>query len=248
MAKSALALALVCSAAGYVSAQAPAWGQCGGQGWSGATTCVSGWTCTYSNPYYSQCLQGSGSSNPGTTSAPPTTTTPTTGGGGGGGSPTTTATGGSSTLVPGNSFIRAVEDPNFHKYLQSEVLGTASDAVLGEPSNAGQFQITGGQLIQVSSPMMLYAIVEPRANSTVNKLKVTWSTTPATSGTFVFSGDTVEWSDPSITRPQNNAWLVCPDAAGNKDLYVNLGAYSYMTPAGCADETIHAYTGATATA
>lgn len=43
------------------------------------------------------------------------------------------------------------------------------------------------------------------------------------------------------------AWLVCPDAAGNRDLYVNLGAYSYMTPAGCADETIHAYTGATAT-
>lgn len=44
------------------------------------------------------------------------------------------------------------------------------------------------------------------------------------------------------------AWLVCPDADGNKLLYINLGAYDYMTPAGCADETIHAYTGATATA
>ena len=43
------------------------------------------------------------------------------------------------------------------------------------------------------------------------------------------------------------AWLVCPDSAGNADVYVNLGAYDYMTPAGCADETIHAYTGATAT-
>jgi len=32
------------------------WGQCGGVGWKGATTCVAGSTCTYSNPYYSQCL------------------------------------------------------------------------------------------------------------------------------------------------------------------------------------------------
>jgi xyloglucan-specific endo-beta-1,4-glucanase len=45
--------------------QASAYGQCGGQGWSGATTCVSGYTCVYSNDYYSQCQPGSGS--PGTT-------------------------------------------------------------------------------------------------------------------------------------------------------------------------------------
>ncbi|KAF3403307.1 1,4-beta-D-glucan cellobiohydrolase xynA [Talaromyces pinophilus] len=32
------------------------WGQCGGQGWTGPTTCVSGTTCTVVNPYYSQCL------------------------------------------------------------------------------------------------------------------------------------------------------------------------------------------------
>lgn len=44
------------------------------------------------------------------------------------------------------------------------------------------------------------------------------------------------------------AWLVCPDTAGNLDVYINLGPYDYQTPAGCADETIHAYTGATATA
>jgi hypothetical protein len=96
------------------------------------------------------------------------------------------------------------EDPNFHKYLQSAVLNTASDAVLGEPVNAAQFQITSGQLIQNAAGTNLYAIVEPQANSTVNKLKVTWSKTAATSGTFVWSGDTVEWSNPSITRPQNN--------------------------------------------
>lgn len=30
--------------------------QCGGVGWTGATTCASGYTCKVSNPYYSQCL------------------------------------------------------------------------------------------------------------------------------------------------------------------------------------------------
>lgn len=38
------------------SAQQAAWGQCGGETWAGLTTCVSGYVCTYSNPYYSQCL------------------------------------------------------------------------------------------------------------------------------------------------------------------------------------------------
>jgi xyloglucan-specific endo-beta-1,4-glucanase len=32
------------------------YGQCGGQGWTGPTICATGDVCTYSNPYYSQCL------------------------------------------------------------------------------------------------------------------------------------------------------------------------------------------------
>ncbi|PYH44106.1 putative endo-1,4-beta-xylanase [Aspergillus saccharolyticus JOP 1030-1] len=32
------------------------WGQCGGSGWTGATVCASGYTCTYVNAWYSQCL------------------------------------------------------------------------------------------------------------------------------------------------------------------------------------------------
>ncbi|KAF5017014.1 hypothetical protein F66182_11128, partial [Fusarium sp. NRRL 66182] len=32
------------------------WGQCGGLGWTGPTTCQSPYTCTTLNPYYSQCL------------------------------------------------------------------------------------------------------------------------------------------------------------------------------------------------
>ncbi|KAI0342450.1 hypothetical protein BDW22DRAFT_1330769 [Trametopsis cervina] len=241
-------------AAGVSAQTAPQWGQCGGQGWTGATACPSGWVCTVSNPYYSQCLQGTASSTPSTVSSPPSpppSSAPSTG-------PVSTSkpttvssapAGATPTLISGFSFIRAVEDPNFHKYLRSEVKGTASDAVLGEPVDAAQFQITNGQLQQtIGGGNWLYAAVEPRANSTVMKLKVSWQTTPAASGTFAWSGDTVTWTSPTISRPQSNAWLICPDAAGNKDLYVNLGPYSYQTPAGCADETIHAYTGPTPTA
>jgi cellulase len=37
-------------------AQQTAYGQCGGVGWAGPTTCVSGYTCKVSSQYYSQCL------------------------------------------------------------------------------------------------------------------------------------------------------------------------------------------------
>ncbi|KAF8909619.1 hypothetical protein CPB84DRAFT_1743667 [Gymnopilus junonius] len=223
MARSTIFVALACAAFDRVSAQSGAWGQCGGQGWSGATTCVAGYTCTFSNPYYSQCLPGAASSVPTTTPGSGTTTVPT-------GTTTTTAPSSTATLQTGYSFIRAVEDPNFHQYLRSETINTPGPAVLGDPSLAAQFQITNGQLTGDV------------------KLAVSWSTAPSPNGTFTWSGDTVEWSSPSVSRPQSNAWLVCPDAAGNKLLFVNLGPYDYNTPTGCADETIHAYTGATATA
>ena len=105
------------------------------------------------------------------------------------------------------------EDPNFHKYLRSEVAGTVSDAILGDPDTAAQFQIVDGQLIQlIPDGSKLYAVVEDRADSTVMKLKVSWSATPATAGTFQWSGDTVEWSIPTISRPQLNvscfSWLL----------------------------------------
>lgn len=37
------------------STSVPIWGQCGGQGYTGSTVCAQG-TCTYSNPWYSQCI------------------------------------------------------------------------------------------------------------------------------------------------------------------------------------------------
>ncbi|PIL33998.1 hypothetical protein GSI_03706 [Ganoderma sinense ZZ0214-1] len=62
--------------------QAAEWGQCGGIGWAGATTCVSGTVCTVINAYYSQCLPGAvtpapTSTTPATSAPPGTTSTPT---------------------------------------------------------------------------------------------------------------------------------------------------------------------------
>ncbi|KAB5588420.1 Glycoside hydrolase family 5 protein [Ceratobasidium theobromae] len=48
----------VLAAAGYAAAQQALYAQCGGIGWTGGTTCVSGATCTYVNDWYSQCLAG----------------------------------------------------------------------------------------------------------------------------------------------------------------------------------------------
>ncbi|KAL6874339.1 4-O-methyl-glucuronoyl methylesterase [Trichoderma longibrachiatum] len=46
-----------------IQAQSPVWGQCGGIGWSGPTTCVGGATCVSYSPYYSQCIPSSQASS-----------------------------------------------------------------------------------------------------------------------------------------------------------------------------------------
>ncbi|KAJ7458495.1 CEL4a mannanase [Mycena latifolia] len=58
-------------------AQSPVWGQCGGQNWTGPTTCVAGSVCTFSNPFYSQCLPGTATTTVGTTTTPTTSPTST---------------------------------------------------------------------------------------------------------------------------------------------------------------------------
>ncbi|KAJ7497251.1 glycoside hydrolase [Mycena latifolia] len=48
---------LLLAVASQTLAQSGAFGQCGGQGWTGPTTCIAGWTCVFENQFYSQCLQ-----------------------------------------------------------------------------------------------------------------------------------------------------------------------------------------------
>ncbi|KAK7472013.1 hypothetical protein VKT23_000120 [Stygiomarasmius scandens] len=73
---SSFLLPLVVGFVGVVSAQSPVWGQCGGIGWAGTKTCVSGSACTVVNPYYSQCLPSSSAPTTTSASAPPPSSTP----------------------------------------------------------------------------------------------------------------------------------------------------------------------------
>jgi len=97
------------------------------------------------------------------------------------------------------------------------------------------------ETINSAGTELLYANVAEPANATTSVLPVTFETTPNTFGTFAFQGDAVTWSVASIDRPNTAAWYVCE----NQQLFINLGAYDYLTPAGCSDETIHYYNGAT---
>ncbi|KAI9645497.1 hypothetical protein NHQ30_006236 [Ciborinia camelliae] len=203
-----------------VYAQQTAWGQCGGTD-------------------YSQCLPGTASTS---TSATTPVTTP--------GTPTTTVSASitSATAYPGATlqsgyyWIRAVESPNFHSYLQASPTANPGTALLADRSTAGQYQIVSGQLVELIAPnTFLYANVQSPANSSAVKLSMTFNTTQNTFGTFAFSGDAVTWSVASISRPNLSAWLVC-DA---QELWINLGNYAYLTPTGCVDETIHYFNGAT---
>ncbi|TAQ90035.1 hypothetical protein B7494_g1689, partial [Chlorociboria aeruginascens] len=155
---------------------------------------------------------------------------------------------GGSTAYPGTAlqsgyyWIRAVESPNFHQYLQTSPEYVAGPAILSSYTTAGQFNVVDGQLVELTAGGVLYGNVQVQANSSVTKLGLTFSTTQNSYGTFSWSGDALQWSVASITRPNLSAWLVCEE----QHLYINLGAYDYLTPAGCADETIHYYNAATA--
>ncbi|KAL4910477.1 putative 1,4-beta-D-glucan cellobiohydrolase C [Aspergillus multicolor] len=67
-----LALTLLPS---LVQAQQTLYGQCGGEGWSGATTCVDGAACSTVNQWYAQCLPAATTSTTLTTTTSVTTTT-----------------------------------------------------------------------------------------------------------------------------------------------------------------------------
>ncbi|KAJ7806899.1 endo-1,4-beta-xylanase A precursor [Mycena olivaceomarginata] len=56
MLKISASLAAVLALVPVAIAQSAVWGQCGGSGWTGPTTCVQGSVCTFQNDFYSQCL------------------------------------------------------------------------------------------------------------------------------------------------------------------------------------------------
>ncbi|KAJ7806982.1 endo-1,4-beta-xylanase A precursor [Mycena olivaceomarginata] len=77
MLKISAPLAAVLALVPVAIAQSAVWGQCGGSGWTGPTTCVQGSVCTFQNDFYSQCLPdgtATTTTGSGTTAALPTGT------------------------------------------------------------------------------------------------------------------------------------------------------------------------------
>lgn len=73
-----VSLAIVAALSSPVLSQSATWGQCGGIGWTGPTTCVAGTQCVVLNDYYSQCQPGAAASTS-APAGPPSSTTSGTG-------------------------------------------------------------------------------------------------------------------------------------------------------------------------
>ncbi|KAF7968990.1 hypothetical protein HWV62_28720 [Athelia sp. TMB] len=238
-------------------AQGSAYSQCGGIGWAGATTSVPVTSTPLS--YISWSTSSTGiTSNPLTsTSATPTSSS----------GPTSTVpwAAGTATLLPNQLWIRADEDPEFHFYLQSKTLSMSifypiyvprrpdpptvdspGDAVISNPATASQNNIVSGQLIQyLPSGGELYLGVYPNATGTT-RLKLFWATAPQKNVTWAFQGDGVEGNVPGYTTAATGNFLACTDTSTTApNIYLDLGAFDYLTPAGCASETLNYYNGAT---
>ncbi|KAF3190924.1 Endoglucanase EG-II [Orbilia oligospora] len=69
---------LLLATANQVLGQQSVWGQCGGVGWTGPTTCQSGNYCSVLNPYYSQCIPGAATTTPAATTRTTTASSRTT--------------------------------------------------------------------------------------------------------------------------------------------------------------------------
>ncbi|KZL74088.1 fungal cellulose binding domain-containing protein, partial [Colletotrichum tofieldiae] len=76
MARITVSSLLTASLALTANAQAPVWGQCGGNGWGGSTDCAGGAYCSSQNPWYYQCVPGTApaASSTRATSVPVSTT------------------------------------------------------------------------------------------------------------------------------------------------------------------------------
>lgn len=217
---------------------------------SSSTTTTSISFCSFINiltspsEYYSQCQPGAAPQpepEPVPTPVPeqPATTTLATSVRSGTPTPTPTSapagSGPGRDLQTGYYWIRGVAAPNFHKYMQSKPLYSASAAVLGDYTTAGQFQVVDGQLVQlISGPgekpeKFLYGVVGQERLLNDLSLLVTFSATKNTYGQFAWNGDGLTWSVAGVQRPNAAAWYVCE---GQK-MYINLGNYLYGTPKVC---------------
>ncbi|KAA8893117.1 endo-1,4-B-xylanase A [Sphaerosporella brunnea] len=139
--------------AGAASAQVAVWGQCGGIGYSGSTSCASGTTCVKVNDYYSQCQPGSSATTLKTSTTTNTSTSTFTT------SPSPSSSAGLNVLAEksGRYFGSATDNPELTDTAYTAILGDKNEFGIITPGNSmkwdatepsrGTFTFTGGQQI-----------------------------------------------------------------------------------------------------
>ncbi|QRV83107.1 Fungal cellulose binding domain protein [Ceratobasidium sp. AG-Ba] len=190
-------------------AQQKGWGQCGGIGWTGAITCVDGWSCVYSNPYFSQCLLA-----PSSSSIPTATTTTT----------TATSTGCVASNAAGALMPRASGPPihaldGWAKDTWLQKSKTSSNAILGPAISKGWYLPASTiRLIYGTCPQFLY----------LNLVDASTSYKPLS---FDISAKTTNWNyvgaDWAISLNGSTAFITCDTGA----LYFQTG--TELPPGNC---------------
>ncbi|KAH6911201.1 phosphatidylethanolamine-binding protein [Coprinopsis sp. MPI-PUGE-AT-0042] len=208
-----LTASFILLAASLVHGAQPLYGQCGGVGYSGDTTCVSGAVCTRLNDFYSQCLPGApATSTPPPVSTPPppatTSTIPAL--------PTSTVAPPAGTPIPGTDASTADVVSAFNQYNVTSRFGIKFNptAILGVTFTAN------------SQPTIFKAGQSVARNVTASTPQLSLYG-PAGSGPFV-----IIMADPDVPTPQNPTygpvrhWL-----AGN---YYPSPTSNVLTPSGTA--------------
>ncbi|KAH8198379.1 hypothetical protein TruAng_007476 [Truncatella angustata] len=208
--------------ASAASASIATWGQCGGTGYTGETTCVSGAVCTTYNPYYAQCVPGSATSaatssssraattttsNAATTSssitkatsATATTTVPTKGGSTSSTAPTSTATSGTRYFITfGDSYSQTGFDINGTHPSAANPLGNPT---LPGYTASGGLDWVGYMVTEHNSSLLLsYNLAYGGATTDANLV------TPYASTVLSFVDQVNEFSTSLASKPSWAPW------------------------------------------
>ncbi|KAJ7679372.1 lipolytic enzyme [Mycena polygramma] len=185
-----------------VSAQSQEWGQCGGTGWTGATTCVAGTTCQVINPWYSQCLPGTA-----TTSTTVSTTTTTTSSAPG----STSTTGLTLRLLPlGDSITFGLQSTDgngyrstLHNLLQTgntvDFIGSLKSGTMADNDNEGH---SGATIAQIQQFATNSAALPARPNVVL-----------LMAGTNDVFGGSISTAPSRLSTLIDSIFTACPDAA-----------------------------------
>ncbi|KAF7160362.1 hypothetical protein CNMCM6106_007803 [Aspergillus hiratsukae] len=180
-------LALVLGA----NAQAPLYGQCGGQGYSGPTSCVSGAVCTAWNSWYSQCVPGTSTAQTSTTTTKTSSTSTIT-------SSTAAPTGLKYFIIFGDSYSQTGFNINSTKPSASNPLGNPS--MPGWTTSGGLNWI--GFLISKYNASLTLSYNFAYGGATTNASLVA----PYTSNVLSFIDQVTEFTNSIASKPSYAPW------------------------------------------